>query len=273
MSAPGGLASRGRIPPGILQLVAVLVAASFLAPVAPAGVPSLGAQEPPADPANPFTFRGEVRDYLTESPIEGAIVQIAELKRSAVTDSNGYFEFPGLTPDRYTFVTGSFGYETNREASDIRYGAIMLVRLNPMAIELEGIEVRVERLLYQLEIRRVSTPTAVAAYDSTVMASSMSPNVATFVEGRAGLDTFVSPNDQYCMRSRGRNVRIRTYLDEVPVASAYLRNLGPRDVEMIEVYSGLAMVRVYSRQFLERAADQGFRPLPIDLFADAPRPC
>ena len=273
MSAPGSPASRGRIPPGFPPLVALLVAAGVLAQAAPTGASPLGAQQPPSDPAKPFTFRGEVRDYLTESPIEGAIVQIAELRRSAVTDSNGYFEFPGLTPDRYTFVTGSFGYETNREASDIGYGAIMLVRLNPMAIELEGIEVRVERLLYQLEVRRVSTPTSVAAYDSTTLASSVALDVAKFVEGRAGLDTFVSPNDQYCMRSRGRNVRIRTYLDEVPVASAYLRNLGPRDVELVEVYRGLAMVRVYSRQFLERAADKGFRPMPIDLFADAPIPC
>ena len=267
MSAPGGPGVQG------LPFLTAVLAACVLAQVAPAGVSSLGAQEPPPDPVKPFIFRGEVRDYLTESPIEDAIVQIAELRRSVVTDSNGYFEFPGLTPDKYTFITGSFGYETNREASDIGYGAIMLVRLNPLAIELEGIEVRVERLLHQLEVRRTSTPTAVAAYDSTVMSSSMSPDLATFVEGRSGLETFVSPDDQYCVRSRGRNVRIRTYLDEVPVASAYLQNLGPRDVELVEVYSGLAMVRVYSRQFLERAADQGFRPLPIDLFADAPRPC
>jgi len=251
----------------------VLVATCALAQVGPAGVPSLGAQESSPDTVKPFTFRGEVRDYRTESPIEGAIVQIAESRRSVVTDSNGYFEFPDLNPGRYTFITGSFGYETNREASDIGHGTIMLVRLSPMAFELEGIEVRVERLLHQLEVRRVSTPTAVTTFDSTVMASSMSLDLAGFVEARLGVDTFVSPNDQYCMRSRGRNVRIRTYLDEVPVASAYLRNLGPREVEMIEVYTGLAMVRVYSRQFLERAADQGFRPLPIDLFADAPRPC
>ena len=273
MSALGDLASRGRIPLGILPLVALLVAASVLAPVAPAGVPSLGAQEPPSDPANPFILRGEVRDYLTESPIEGAIVQIAELKRSALTDSNGYFEFPGLTPDRYTFVTGSFGYETNREVSDIGYGAIMLVRLNPMAIELEGIEVRVERLMHQLAVRRVSTPIAVAAYDSTVMASSMSPDVATFVEGRGGFDTFTNASEQICVRVRGLNLRVRTFLDEVQVSSAFLANLGPRDIEVVEVFRGLAMVRMYSREFLERAANKGFRPVPIDLISDGPLPC
>ena len=273
MGAPRGLASRGRIPPGFLPRVALLVAASVLAQAAPAGVSRLGAQESPADPVEPFILRGEVRDYLTESPIEGAIVQIAELKRSAVTDSNGYFEFPGLTPDRYTFVTGSFGYETNREASDIGYGAIMLVRLNPMAIELEGIEVRVERLLYKLEVRRVSTPTGVAAYDSSVMASSMSPDVASFVEGHAGFDTFTNASEQVCVRVRGLNLRVRTFLDEVEVSSAFLVNLGPRDIHVVEIFRGLAMIRMYSSEFLERAADKGFSPMPIDLISNGPVPC
>lgn len=119
-----------------------------------AGAP-LGAQEAASDSVRAFTFRGEVRDYLTELPIPGATVQIVEVRRSAVTDRNGYFELPELLPDRYTFVTSGFGYETNREPSEVGLNAFMVVRLNPMAIPLEGIEVTVDRLIQQLEVRRL----------------------------------------------------------------------------------------------------------------------
>ena len=253
--------------------VTLLLAGSVLSPALFGGLRPLDAQEPPPETPKPFTFRGEVRDHTTEFPIEGAIIQIAELGQSAVTDRNGYFEFPGLVPDHYTFVTASFGYETNREPSDIGYGAIMLVRLNPMAIEVRGIEVRVERLLHKLEVRRLSTPLGVTAFDRATMESSLELDVGSFVEGRTGLDTFRNALDQYCVRTRGQNLLLRAFLDEVPVNNGFLGNLRPSDLAMVEVYRGLATVRMYTKDFLDRAADTGFSPMPIDLMEKGARPC
>ena len=225
----------------------------------------LGGQDARPDSARPFTFRGEVRDYLTELPIPGATVQIVELRRSAVTDHNGYFELPELLPDHYTFVTSGFGYETNREPSEVGLNAFMVVRLNPMAILLEGIEVTVERLIEQLEVRRLSTPVASEVFEPETMQRTVEPDVASFVSTRTAFTIYRDQMDRIQARLRGRPTNLRVCLDEVPVASGFLGNLLPTELGLLEVYESLGMIRLYTNGFLSRAAKEGFSPAPVTL--------
>lgn len=187
------MGASGRVRSGWLLAGSIVVAALCL------GAPLAQAQEPPTDPVRTFTFRGNVVDYLTESPIEGAIVQIADLGRSAEADANGYFEFPGLVPDRYTIVTASYGYQTNREPSDIPFGAVMVVRLNPIAIEVEGIEVEVDRILRQIEIRRLATPAPSSSFEAETLDRSIDLDVVEFVSERTSLDII---EDSFGLRRR-----------------------------------------------------------------------
>ena len=225
----------------------------------------LSGQDARQDSVRAFTFRGEVRDYMTELPIRGATVQIVELRRSAVTDHNGYFELPEVLPDRYTFVTSGFGYETNREPSQVGLNAFMVVRLNPMAIPLEGIEVTVERLIQQLEVRRLSTPAASEVFEPETMKRTIEPDLASFLNTRTSFTIYRDGMDRVQARLRGRPANLRVCLDEVPVASNFLGNLHPAELGLMEVYEGLGMIRLYTNGFLSRAAKEGFSPAPVTL--------
>lgn len=252
--------------PAIRRLVIGVSCA--LSAVALATTGSMGAahaQDTLPEPPPTFMFQGEVRDYMTELPIPGASVQIAELKLLVTTDHVGRFAFPELAPGRYTFVTSGFGYETNREQSAIGMNAFMVVRLNPMAITIEGIEVTVERLVRQLEVRRLSTPRASEAFETEVMEQTMEIDVAAFVNARTSLTLYRDQLDRLQVRLRGRQRPLRVCLDEVAVASGFLSNIQPGELGLLEVYEGMGMVRMYTKDFLSRAAREGFSPAPIPL--------
>ena len=250
----------GRLPPAAFLFAAL----ALLSLAGPAPTP-LPAQEDPPDP-KPFTFRGDVRDFVNEQPIFEAIVQIAELNRSAVTDRNGYFEFPALLPGRYTIITSRFGYETNREASQIPHNAIMVVRLQPMAVVLPEIEVRVERLVHRLEVRRLGTPVGSTVFREEVLQATNSPSVAALIRARTPVYILEDPAlQQLVYRFRGQIRRLRVCLDEVAVSSRFLENMAPEDLALVELYERLGMVRMYTREFLRRAADEGFSPTQIVL--------
>ena len=231
-----------------------------------AAVPTPACPQDLPDSLKAFTFRGEVRDFVTETPIREAVVQIADLGRSAVTDRNGYFEFPDLIPGSYMVVTSAFGYETNRERSRIPHMSIMVVRLQPMAIEIPGIEVRVERLVHQLEVRRLRVPVATTAFDSDALEKTETASIASFIRARTPFDIIEDATLlQLVYRFRGEIKRLRVCLDEVTVSSRMLDTLAPEDLARVELYESLGMVRMYTRDFLSRAADKGFSPIPITL--------
>ena len=256
---------RGRLGAGLARREILFVAASVLVAAPCVGVGPAHAQDPPADSVPSFTFRGNVVDYLTEAPIEGALVQIAELGRSAETDANGYFDFPALVPDRYTIVTASLGYETNREPSDIPFGAIMVVRLSPMAIELEGLAVEIERVVRQIEIRRLATPTPSSACETDILERSVDLDVVEFVSDRTSLEIIEDSFGLPVARFRNRISRLRVCLDEYPVGAGFLQNLQPDQLGLVEVFESLRMVRMYTKEYLEHAAERGFQLQPINI--------
>lgn len=226
-------------------------------------------------PPEPFTLVGEVRDHATERPIEGAVVQIAELGRSSVTDRNGYFEFADVFPGRHTFVTSGFGYRTNREGSELPPNAVLVVRLRAMAFELPGLEVTVERLLHRIEARRLSSSAGeVAVFTRRQLAQSRARGLQKFVgERTAGFEIEPNRSDHLCVSVRGKSPQlVQVFLDEVAVPNLMLQTLRPEEVELVEVYRHLAMVRVYTKQFLEDAAHSGFAPRPVSRVAGRPCP-
>lgn len=249
-----------------------LAALAFLSAADPGGPSGAQAQEPPTEP---FKLVGEVRDYATERPIKGAVVQIAELGRSAVTDRNGYFEFADLFPGRHTFVTSGFGYRTNREDSEVPPNAVLVVRLRAMAIELPGLEVTVERLLHRIEARRVASSAGeVAVFTRGQLTRSRAPGLEKFVgERTAGFELGPNRSDHLCVSVRGKSPQlVQVFLDEAAVPNLMLQTLKPDEVELVEVYRNLAMVRVYTKQFLEDAAYSGFAPRPVSRLAGRPCP-
>ena len=100
-------------------------------------------------------------------------------------------------------------------------------------------------------------------------------NLTRVVMERApSMDLFTNANDQLCTRlpAGSQPVRLKVFLDEAPVATAFLDNLQAHDVAMMEVFDRLGMVRVYTYDFMTRAAEVGYVPRPINLM-DRPQAC
>ena len=229
------------------------------------GAGPLAAQDPPPDSLGSFTFRGNVVDHLTDEPVADASVELVELNRSATTDANGYFEFADLVPGRYTIATTGLGYEPNREPSDVPFGAVLLVRLNPAPVDVAGIEVAIERVIRRIEIRRLATPVPSKGFDREVLDRTVDNDVVEFINDRTTLDIVEDSFGLPVARFRNRVGRLRVCLDEVPVGAGFLQNLQPHQLGRVEVYESVRMVRMYTNNFLEEAVERGFRLLPIDL--------
>ena len=232
--------------------------------VAVGGTP-LSAQDPPPDSLRPFTFRGSVVDYLTDEPIEDASVVLVEVRRLAVTDANGYFEFADLVPGRYTVATTGFGYEPNREPSDVPFGAVLVVRLNPAPLDVEALEVEIARVVRQIEMRRVATPVPSSGFDREILNRTVDNDLAEFVSERTTLEIVEDGFGLPVARFRNRVSRLRVCLDDLPVDSGFLQNLQPHQLGRVEVFESLRMVRMYTHNFLEEAAERGFVLQPINL--------
>lgn len=239
--------------------------ASLAGVVLAVGAGPLSAQDPPPDSLRSFTFRGNVADYLTEGPIEDASVELVELNRVAVTDATGYFEFTELVPGRYTIATTGFGYEPNREPSDVPFGAVLVVRLNPAPVDVAALEVEVARVVRQIEMRRLATPVPSSGFDRDILNKTVDNDLVEFIGERTTLDIVEDSFGWPVALFRNRVSRLRVCLDEVPVGAGFLQNLQPHQVGRVEVFESALMVRLYTNNFLEEAAERGFQLRPVDL--------
>jgi iron complex outermembrane receptor protein len=66
---------------------------------------------------------GTVRLVGEDTVLHQASVQIVELKRTTATDDNGYFEFTGVPPGRYTIVVHQEGFADSSKKVDIGAGS------------------------------------------------------------------------------------------------------------------------------------------------------
>jgi hypothetical protein len=57
-------------------------------------------------------LRGQVTDADTGRPLAGATISVPEAERGAVTDAQGYYRLPGLSPGRYLVQVSYLGYES-----------------------------------------------------------------------------------------------------------------------------------------------------------------
>lgn len=61
------------------------------------------------------TLYGVVLDNSNDKPLANATVVLNPGGETQITDGNGHFEFPELTPQQYTITVQKAGYKTNRK--------------------------------------------------------------------------------------------------------------------------------------------------------------
>lgn len=192
----------------------------------------------------------------------GAFVSFPGADWGSLTNEEGRFRIPDVTPGRMELQVDQLGYATLEWAGHVGADSgPLLLRMEPRALMLEGLTVVTDRF----RNRRNATATSVRAWDRGALATSPYETAARFVEARAGITMTPcrAAHTSTCVWSRGRVVAPSVYVDEAPVFAGmeYLDAMQPHELHMVEVYSGGRHIRVYTERFMERAARTRLQPL------------
>jgi len=214
--------------------------------------------------AQRVTVEGTVTDGTGE-PIPGAIVKVGDDEHVAVTDARGNFTVNGVRPGERTVWANALGYALSAGRVTVtENGAGVDLILDRAPILLEGITATVNRF----EARRRAYAHSARVMNEGEIATSGAATMREFVEARAGLYP-VSCGGMIgglsCVTIRGRPSRPVVYIDEVrwPGGLDMLSYYRPADVARVEIYSGGQQIRVYTRSFLEWAAQHDYKPWPL----------
>jgi hypothetical protein len=196
---------------------------------------------------------GRVIDESTETPVATAVVRLERVSRPVVTDTLGRFILDGIPSGKHRLEAERIGYVTAITDVELSQGDTLIIEMQPQPVILEAITALADRL----KARRNRTPIAVRAYDLRTLVD-YGGNLRQFLQsrgafftpcprGRAGLFAYD------CAAVRGQTVPVTMYLDEGRTAGP-LDTFYPQEFELVEYYPSRAMVRVYTRTFLERVA-------------------
>ena len=107
------------------------------------------AQEPPPQAASPapandtlVAVEGEVLDAVSGVPVAAAIVVLVG-GPTTFSDEAGYFRFESVPPGAYSLRVFHVAYKTVEARTPVDGQEVLVIRMDPGPIPLEGIEVRV----------------------------------------------------------------------------------------------------------------------------------
>lgn len=228
----------------------------------------LASQPLSAQEGDSFTLFGRVTDGQSGAPVAFARIRIVELEEIAVADSLGNFHFLELAPGTYTFETQRIGYRDNREASTVGTGNILLVGLEPLAVELEGLEVVAPRseLDAGLDARLAALGSPGSVRREEDLVASASPNLRDLIS--EGSRQYFAPcinESKTCLVVRGRRREIKFYVDDLvqPEGAAVLETYDPSELFRVEVLGKIGQIRIYTRAYADWMARTGTDPRPI----------
>lgn len=253
------LLGRRQRRPGAFATAAILFALTVPGPT------RLSAQD-----AATFTLTGQIVDAVNETPVIAAVVKVPDLRRFVFTDVNGRFAFTDFPEGTWDIVVEQLGYHTLDGSVTVVEGNGLFLRLNPDPIELEGLRVRT-RSEQLLERRRQRVPYRVVRIPTEAIASAINPdptaifrfNAAAPITGCSGeADEWMTPG---CVVVKGTPTPIHIFLDEGPllggmVEFAALSNL---EIHSMEWIPRMAMLRVYTRRFIERLDHTRISLMPL----------
>jgi hypothetical protein len=219
---------------------------------------------------------GQVLDAESGQPIAGATVRVED--RTTTSDAHGNFRVRGVAPGERTVWATALGYAISGGMLHVGPdSAGVELALDPQPVRLDAIVATVNRF----ESRRRAYPFSARVMDRRDLEAAPYSNLLDLVETHFGLQPTTcnslavgstsvptSALDGFgCVWVRGHATAPAVYVDEVrwPSGLDILATYQVMDVGRIEVYSGGAQVRVYTRWFLDWAARNNYTPMPILL--------
>ncbi|MFL5385874.1 MAG: carboxypeptidase regulatory-like domain-containing protein [Longimicrobiaceae bacterium] len=217
--------------------------------------PSRGAAQ---DSAPAVLVAGRVLDALSGAPIEGAVVELRDVRRKTAADSSGAFSLRAVPAGMHHWVISRLGYAAWEEDMEVEDGDEFTVRLLPRPEVLEGITAVASRL----QLRRQSAGVMVRALEPGEIKLSAAPDVAALVHNRFGVSGVPCPayggseTERTCAWIRGELIPVGVYIDERR-ATGGLDDLSyylPQEIYSVEAYYGGAVIRVITDTFAARLA-------------------
>lgn len=230
----------------------VLLAAALLF----GGTSAARSQDP-----RPITITGHVLEAGTGAPVHGAVIESEDLGRPVVTDDRGRFLLEEIEPGSYRLAIRQLGYIDQIQTLAFVATTSILVHLYPEPILQQKIAVTIDRL----ESRHRAVPYAVRTFDQGDLARFPALDLEEFLKRRTGLHFVPCPTGRgapattasQCVLHRGRPTELSVYLDDVPLPAGTdaLYSILPIDLHSVEFIRSCAMVRAYTKRFLEEVAD------------------
>lgn len=211
-----------------------------------------------------FEVTGYVMDAESGTRLVGAWVGLDGTDWGSLTDDEGRFRIPDVTPGRLELTVEQLGYSTETWSGVVASGEVPLtLEVAPKPVLLEGLQVVSDRF----QSRRNATATTVRAYERDELSTSAAFDALDFIERRAGVwaTSCRGRRGDRCLVVRGRTVEPVVYVDEMPLLGglAYLETFQPWELHMIEVYGGGRHIRAYTPRFMERAAETRLAPISL----------
>ncbi|HEX9939056.1 MAG TPA: carboxypeptidase regulatory-like domain-containing protein [Longimicrobium sp.] len=208
---------------------------------------------------------GRVVDAATQAPIVGAVVELRDVRRKAVSDSAGRFVLQRVPRGTHQWVISRIGYAAWEENTEVDDGDEFTIALLARPEVLEGITA----VASQLTHRREGSGMAVRTLEGSTLRFSASPSVFALVHDRLGVAGVPCPNDETgthsCAWIRGELTPVVVYVDEQRANGGLqdLNNYVPQELFAVESYAGGRMIRVITVPFAERIARGRASLLPL----------
>lgn len=208
---------------------------------------------------------GRVVDAATQAPIRGAVVELRDVRRKAVSDSAGRFVLQRVPRGTHQWVISRIGYAAWEESTEVDEGDEFTIALLARPEVLEGITA----VASQLVQRREASGMAVRTVDSNTLRLSGAPSAFLLVHDRLGVAGVPCGNadsgGHSCAWVRGELTPVVVYVDEQRANGGLedLHNYVPQELFTVESYAGGRMIRVITVHFAERIARGRASLLPL----------
>ena len=214
--------------------------------------------------APPFEVGGRVLDAATQEPIADAVVRLTDAPVLAVTDSSGRFLLRGVPTGTHSWQISRIGYAAWTEDVEVTEEDELTIRLLPQPEVLQGLVVVGDRF----RDRRLASGMTSRVIERAEVARAAGGDLHAFLQVRLGVPLMRCGSqdlEKNCAWLRGNQVEIMVFIDEQRASGglSQLHGLPPFDVHSIELYTGGTMIRVYTEQFIARAARGGVTLLMV----------
>lgn len=218
-------------------------------------------------------LHGRVEDAVTTRPIAGALVRSANGRTAVETDSIGGFVLALVPGEPLVLEVEMFGYRTETfELDDGATERISVLRLEPEAVEVEGLHVlaesALEEVLGDMRRRRAAYPRAVTVLDRTRLEQLGDMTLWDIVRTRVPT---LWPCDEswsgLCVRGRGGTIENPSPVAPVQVciddrrswaAVEDLEAMTANDISVLEIFGrGQGGIRIYTPRFIVLSVRDG----------------